>query len=78
MRNSYVTKLGIVREIIGLVSDTFPRGDLLWVYLRIMKKPGTIDLEFKNLFKVTNVVLTIQHSNAGEERIFSLTRLLPM
>ena len=29
-------------------------------------------LEFGNLFKVANVVLTIQHSNAGKERIFSL------
>lgn len=37
-----------------------------------MKKPGTNTPEFESLFKVAQAVLTIQHSNAGEERIFSL------
>ena len=37
-----------------------------------MKKPGTNDLFFGLLFKVAEVVMTIPHSNAGEERIFSL------
>ena len=43
--------------------------DKLWGYL---KKPGTNICEFDLLFKVANVILTIPHSNAGEERIFSL------
>jgi len=37
-----------------------------------MKKPGKNSLEFDLLFKVVEVVMTIPHSNAGEERIFSL------
>ena len=46
--------------------------DLFWGYLKTVKKSGTNILEFYNLFRVANAVLTIQHSNAGEERIFSL------
>lgn len=46
--------------------------DKLWGYLKDLKKPGTNICEFDLLFKVANVVLTIPHSNAGEERIFSL------
>ena len=34
--------------------------------------PGTKTLEFYLLFKVAQTVMTIPHSNAGEERIFSL------
>ena len=37
-----------------------------------MKKPGASRCEFNLLFKVAEVVMTIPHSNAGEERIFSL------
>ena len=37
-----------------------------------MKKPGTNSLEFDLLFHVAEVIMTIPHSNAGEERIFSL------
>ena len=37
-----------------------------------MKEPGTGNLLFGSLFKVAEVVMTIPHSNAGEERIFSL------
>ena len=46
--------------------------DKLWGYLKDMKKPGTSICEFDLLFEVANVVLTILHSNAGEERVFSL------
>jgi hypothetical protein len=46
--------------------------DKLWGYLKDIKKPGTNSFEFDLLFKVANVVLTIPHSNAGEERVFSL------
>jgi hypothetical protein len=36
-----------------------------------VKKPGTNSLEFDPLFHVA-AVMTVPHSNAGEERIFSL------
>ena len=36
-----------------------------------MKKPGTSELAFGLLFSVAEVVMSIPHSNAGEERIFS-------
>ena len=60
------------RKSIGLVPDKYYHVDLFWGYLKSMKKPGTNVLEFENLFKIANAVLTIPHSNAGEERIFSL------
>ena len=40
-------------------------------YLRNVKVAGTNELMLDLLFKVAEVVLTIPHSNAGEERIFS-------
>ena len=60
------------RKSIGLVPDEYYHVDLFWGYLKSMKKTGTNVLEFENLFKIANAVLTIPHSNAGEERIFSL------
>jgi len=46
--------------------------DILWGILRGAKKPGTNSFEFDLLFKVAEAIMTIPHSNAGEERIFSL------
>ena len=43
--------------------------DLLWGFLRGVNIPGTNSFE---LFKVAEAVMTIPHSNAGEETIFSL------
>lgn len=60
-----------VKESAGLDDDDPHRVDVLWGYLRNIKKPGTKTLEF-DLFKVAETVMTIPHSNAGEERIFSL------
>jgi len=37
-----------------------------------VKKPGTNSFKFDLLFKVAEAVMTISHSSAGEERIFSL------
>ena len=48
------------------------RVDDLWAYLRNLKEPGTANFQFNELFAVAEVVLTIPHSNAGEERLFSL------
>ena len=44
--------------------------DLLWGYLHGVKVPG-ISPRFDLLFRVAETLLTIPHSNAGEERMFS-------
>ena len=65
-----------VKESVGL-EDPY-HVDVLWIYLKDVKKPGTRESEFDLLFKVAEVIMTIPHSNAGEERIFhSLTRTKP-
>ena len=46
------------------------RMDTVWSYLRILKLPGVEVRRFPMLSKVAQVVLTILHSNAGEERFF--------
>lgn len=45
--------------------------DILWGYLKGVKAAGSNEMMLDLLFKVAEVVLTIPHSNAGEERIFS-------
>ena len=56
------------------ISEENPHGriDVLWEFLKGVKKPGTSCFEFNLLFKVAEAVMTIPHSNAKEERIFSL------
>ena len=44
---------------------------MFWGYLKGVKKPGTSELAFGLLFSVAEVVMSIPHSNAGEEKIFS-------
>ena len=61
-----------VKECAGLGEDDLHRVDTLWGYLRNLKAPGANVLEFDLLFQVAEAVMTIPHSNAGEERIFSL------
>ena len=61
-----------VKESTGLDPEKPFRVDTLWTYLKGVKKPGTRECEFDLLFSVAEVVMTIPHSNAGEERIFSL------
>ena len=46
--------------------------DDLWAYLRNLKELGTANFQLNELFAVAEVVLTIPHSDAGEERLFSL------
>ena len=45
--------------------------DVNWGYLSTMR---AIDGEFlfKRLFKVAKLILVLPHSNAGEERVFSM------
>ena len=61
-----------VKECAGLEPEDPYRVDYLWNYLKDVKKPGTNDKEFNLLFQVAEAIMTIPHSNAGEERIFSL------
>ena len=56
----------------SLCADSSLRVDCLWGYLRGKKEPGTHILAFSELFRVAEVIMTIPHSNAGEEQIFSL------
>ena len=61
-----------VKECVNLSEEDPHRIDVLWGFLRGVKKPGKNLFEFDLLFKVAEVIMTIPHSNAGEERIFSL------
>ena len=60
-----------VKESANLEDKDTRHVDVLWGYLRGVKELGTNDLQF-GLFKVAEVMMTIPHSNVGEERIFSL------
>lgn len=61
-----------VKESAGLSQEDYFRVDILWSYLKSVNKPGSSEYEFDLLFKVAEVIMTIPHSNAGEEQIFSL------
>lgn len=50
------------------------RIDILWWHLSNMLLQGTSSRRFPNLSKVAEVVLVLPHSNAGEERLFSIVR----
>ena len=52
-------------------NDIAYRIDVLWYYLYEMKVPGTEKRTFGQLFRLVRVVLTIVHSNAEEESLFS-------
>ena len=55
----------------GEEDDPYHQVDILWGYLKGVKRPGTNKPGFDLLFQVAEVTMTIPHSNAGEERIFS-------
>ena len=50
------------------------RMDRIWSHISQMKLPGMDIARFACLFSVAKVVLSIPHSNAGEERVFSVIR----
>ena len=50
------------------------RMDVLWWYISDMVVPGTNKKDFCHLLKVAELVLILPHSNAGEERLFSMVR----
>jgi hypothetical protein len=47
--------------------------DILWHYLSTLRAPDHA-LLFSRLWKVANLVLVIPHSNAEEERVFSIVQ----
>ena len=49
------------------------RMDVLWHYISAMKQPDHA-VRFPRLNKIAKLVLTILHSNAQEERVFSMVR----
>ena len=55
------------------VKKEFNKKDVLLGYLEKLKDYNKL-LRFKNLFKVAKLVLVLPHSNAGEERVFSMVR----
>ena len=63
-----------VKESAGLKPEDAHCIDVLWGYLRGLKTLGTNAFEFDLLFRVAEVIMTIPHSNAGEERIFSMIK----
>jgi len=54
-------------------SQTYYRMDVLWHYLSSMRAADN-SLRFPRLTKIAKLVLTIPHSNAQEERLFSMVR----
>ena len=50
------------------------RADVLWWYIANMKVTGSQLKRFKNLFLVAEIVFVLPHSNAEEERLFSIVR----
>ena len=46
--------------------------DILWDFLRGVKVPGTNSFQYNLLFKVAEMIMTIPHSSAAEERMFSI------
>ena len=55
--------------------EAFPRIDVIWAFLTKMKSADGCRQRFANLARIAQLVLVLPHSNAGEERIFSLVRL---
>ena len=46
--------------------------DVLWAYIRKIQIIGSSECKFARLSKVATTVLVISHSNAAEERVFSM------
>lgn len=48
--------------------------DILWAYLDTFKDSITGQLQFGLLSKIAKLIITLPHSNADEERVFSFIR----
>lgn len=56
-------------------SAPYTRVDVIWGFISTMKTGDTCNYRFSQLSRIAKLVLTLPHSNAGEERVFSLVRL---
>ena len=65
------------KEAVDSNSDQQPfvRMDVIWAFLSDMKTGDGCNLKLPHLSRIAKLVLTLPHSNAGEERVFSLVRL---
>ena len=52
--------------------ETYCQIDVLWGYLCKIQSIGSSELKFHRLIEVAKSVLVIPHSNATEERVFSM------
>ena len=50
------------------------RVDVLWYFIAQLKLPESSNYRFKYLPLIAEIVLVIPHSNAGQERLFSIVR----
>ena len=64
----------IVDGTVDAVEVFHYRADILWWHLAQMLIPETSAKRFQHLTKVAELVLILPHSNAGEERLFSMVR----
>ena len=55
--------------------STFIRMDVVWAFLSSATTGDGCKLKFARLSKVARLILVLPHSNAGEERVFSMVRL---
>ena len=62
----------LLRKMMKMVMK-YHRMDVIWGYLSTMKAADG-EFLFKRLFKVAKLILVLPHSNAGEERVFSMVR----
>jgi len=58
----------------GSTKVTYHRMDRIWGHIADMKLPGIDSARFARLAEVAKLVLTIPHSNVGEERVFLVIR----
>lgn len=59
---------------VGEAENRYYSMDVIWGYLCKLQCIGSFELKFGRLCKVAKVVLVIPHSNASEERVFSMVR----
>ena len=59
---------------VGEDEETYYQIDILWGYLCKVLQIGSSEPKFKRLAKVAVSVLVVPHSNASEERVFSMVR----
>ena len=63
-------KATVVEEEDG---STYHRMDIIWQYLSTVRAPDNT-LRFARLSNIAKLVLIVPHSNAEEERVFSMVR----